>query len=149
MARTGISVEEVRQARDAVLLAGGHPSIDAVRAQLGHTGSKTTISRHLKALEAEDNRGLRSAKSISDALQELVAGLGERLHQEAAAHLAQAKERLEEPLRQRDAALNQLRQENAQHSAQMQRLQTELQAERLAHDDTRTQLLATTAENAR
>ncbi len=49
MARTGISKYLVQQARDAVVARGEHPSIDAVRVELGNTGSKSTIHRYLQA----------------------------------------------------------------------------------------------------
>jgi hypothetical protein len=48
MARTGIGKSEVQRARDRLLARHTHPSIDAVRAELGHTGSKTTIQRYLR-----------------------------------------------------------------------------------------------------
>jgi len=43
MARAGINKALVQRARDALLTRGLSPSIEAVRAELGHTGSKTTI----------------------------------------------------------------------------------------------------------
>lgn len=54
MARGGINKAVVQIARNALLARGLHPSIDAVRVELGNTGSKTTIQRYLKELgEAE------------------------------------------------------------------------------------------------
>ncbi|HHF8696646.1 TPA: DNA-binding protein [Klebsiella pneumoniae] len=46
MRRSGIYKAEVQRARQNLLAQGRYPSIDAVRAELGDTGSKTTI--HLK-----------------------------------------------------------------------------------------------------
>ena len=45
MARGGINKAVVQKARTALLARGEHPSIDAVRIELGNTGSKTTIHR--------------------------------------------------------------------------------------------------------
>ena len=59
MARGGITQPLVEDARNRLLARGVHPSIDAIRAELGHTGSKTTISRHLKAIEAKESSQLR------------------------------------------------------------------------------------------
>ena len=50
MARGGVNKAVVRIARDALLARGAHPSIDAVRVELGNTGSKSTIQRYLKEL---------------------------------------------------------------------------------------------------
>ena len=58
MARGGVYRTEVEKARNALLAEGKHPSVDAVRVALGNTGSKTTIHRHLKDLEADDNAGV-------------------------------------------------------------------------------------------
>lgn len=57
MARPGITYEEVAQAADALLAAGrvgpdGAPTLNALREQLGGTGSPNTIHTHLKAWKA-------------------------------------------------------------------------------------------------
>ena len=51
MRRSGIYKAEVQRARQNLLAQGRYPSIDAVRAELGDTGSKTTIHRYLKEIE--------------------------------------------------------------------------------------------------
>ncbi len=51
MARGGINKAVVKKARQAILARGEHPSIDAVRIEMGNTGSKTTIHRYLKELD--------------------------------------------------------------------------------------------------
>ena len=53
MARGGINKIVVQAARLAILARGENPSIDAIRIELGNTGSKTTIHRYLKELDAE------------------------------------------------------------------------------------------------
>ncbi|ENU0108210.1 DNA-binding protein [Pseudomonas aeruginosa] len=62
MARGGINKALVQKARQAILARGENPSIDAVRVELGNTGSKTTIHRYLKELD-DAERG-RDAGSI-------------------------------------------------------------------------------------
>ena len=57
MARSGITKREVQAARLALLKAGHHPSIDAIRIHLGNTGSKSTISRLVKEIEDEEGGG--------------------------------------------------------------------------------------------
>ncbi|CAH2795529.1 MAG: Tn4651 auxiliary cointegrate resolution protein T [uncultured Caballeronia sp.] len=81
MARIGLSRMDVKRARDALL---AHTSIDAIpiAIALGNTGSKTTIHRYLKELE-DEGAPLTRAGSLSDAIQDLMARLAVRLHEEA------------------------------------------------------------------
>lgn len=83
MARGGINKALVQRARQALLARGEHPSIDAVRAELGNTGSKTTIHRYLKELDASDPRQAGGHQPLSEELGDLVARLAERLREEA------------------------------------------------------------------
>ena len=53
MARAGIYKSEVVRARNNLLAMGRYPSIDAIRGELGNTGSKGTIHRYLKEIEEE------------------------------------------------------------------------------------------------
>ena len=69
MARSGLYKSEVKRARDALLAKGTNPSVDAVRVELGNTGSKTTIHKYLKELEEEDGGAGGRKASISETLQ--------------------------------------------------------------------------------
>ncbi len=89
MARGGISKVLVKQARDALLARGVNPSIDTVRIELGNTGSKTTIHRHLKELEEEEGTRLDDESLLSATLKDMVARLASRLHEEAHAIVEQ------------------------------------------------------------
>ncbi|MEC5207519.1 chromosome segregation ATPase [Vogesella perlucida] len=137
MARAGIYKSEVKKARDALLAQGKHPSIDAVRAELGNTGSKTTIHRYLKELEEEEGAGFGRGVAVSEAIQDLVGRLAQRLHEEAEARISELQARQAEQLAQRDAELAQLTRENDGFSAQLQRTEVALQAEQAAHEQTR------------
>jgi chromosome segregation ATPase len=88
MARGGIYKAEVIRARDKLLAMGRYPSIDAVRQELGNTGSKATIHRYLKEIEEEAGGKSGTKVAISEALQDLVARLAERLQMEADARIA-------------------------------------------------------------
>ena len=57
MARAGIYKSEVVRARNNLLAMGRYPSIDAIRGELGNTGSKGTIHRYLKEIEEEEGGG--------------------------------------------------------------------------------------------
>ena len=95
MARTGLYKSDVKKARDHLVGQGRHPSVDAVRVELGNTGSKTTIHKYLKELEEED--GGESAKApLSDALQDLVARLAAQLQEEAEERITTVRRETEE-----------------------------------------------------
>ena len=51
MARGGIYKSEVVRARQRLLALGRNPTIDAIRLELGNTGSKATIHRYIKEIE--------------------------------------------------------------------------------------------------
>ncbi|MEX5557089.1 DNA-binding protein [Pseudomonas rhodesiae] len=109
MARGGINKAVVQTARLAIIARGEHPSIDAVRIEMGNTGSKTTIHRYLKELDDSETRASITAAPIDDELSELVARLAQRL-----------KDKAQEPI---DLALAQFEQEKAALLAQLQTLQ--------------------------
>lgn len=83
MARGGINKALVQKARQALLARGENPSIDAVRVELGNTGSKTTIHRYLRELDAAEPIPAGNRQQLSEELGNLVAGLAERLREEA------------------------------------------------------------------
>ena len=91
MARGGINKVLVQRARDVVRSRGDYPSIDAVRIELGNTGSKTTIHRYLKELEEAEGSRLDDQALLSDTLKEMVARLAARLQEEARELVASAE----------------------------------------------------------
>jgi len=100
MARSGVYKWDVQAARDRLRQQGKHPSIDAVRAQLGNTGSKTTIHRYMQELNAEEELAAQGGKiNVSEALQALIAPLAERLSAEARAELEAVRTKFEEDRR--------------------------------------------------
>ncbi|MBC3917087.1 DNA-binding protein [Undibacterium sp. CY18W] len=88
MGRTGLHKTDVEKARNSIIAQGRHPSVDAVRIALGNTGSKTTISKYLRELEAESGGPVDRKTSISAALQNLVGQLAEQLEIEASSRIA-------------------------------------------------------------
>lgn len=109
MARGGINKAVVQTARLAILARGENPSIDAVRIEMGSTGSKTTIHRYLKELDESENRLTITEAPLDDELGELVARLALRL-----------KEKAQEPI---DLALAQFEQQRAALLAQTKTLE--------------------------
>lgn len=128
MARVGISKASVQQARQALLARGEHPSIDAVRIELGNTGSKTTIHRYLKELDGQPPAPLDTA-SLSAQLNCLVEQLAEQLNDEAQARLREAEAAFEAQREQLQAQVEVAQQALAAAQQQLQIQASALQAE--------------------
>ncbi|RMV06506.1 Cointegrate resolution protein T [Pseudomonas coronafaciens pv. coronafaciens] len=86
MARGGVNKALVQKARAALLARGDNPSIDAVRIEMGNTGSKTTIHRYLKELD----NAHAPTPDINEELSTLVAHLAQRLDEQAQERIDQA-----------------------------------------------------------
>jgi chromosome segregation ATPase len=80
MARAGVYFSDVKRARDSLIAKGRRPSIDAVRAELGDTGSKTTIHKYLRELDAEEGA---QGQPVSEAIQALITHLADQLKADA------------------------------------------------------------------
>jgi DNA repair exonuclease SbcCD ATPase subunit len=138
MARTGVYFSDVKKARDQLVAQGRHPSIDAVRAALGDTGSKTTIHKYMREIDAEEGA---KGQSVSDAILTLTTQLANQLKGEAVLEV--------ELVRTEMAELRKT------HDAQATALTEELAALRRQLDDVSNQLatsqsnLATTDEQLR
>ena len=91
MARTGLYKSQVKKARDSLLLSNRHPSVDAVRIELGNTGSKTTIHKYLKELEGEDGGAKGLQMTLSDELQNMISLLALQLQEEANRELVEVR----------------------------------------------------------
>lgn len=148
MARGGIYKTEVVRARNNLLALGRNPSIDAIRSELGNTGSKTTIHRYLKEIEEEE--GIHNGKKVaaSDAILDLSSRLAERLHQEADERIAALTDKHNEDLAKLNDIIAALRNEVDSFRGQSERLTLDLTAEKKAHADTQTKLQEEKLANA-
>lgn len=108
MARGGINKALVQKARAALLARGVNPSIDAVRVELGNTGSKTTISRYMQELESTDVRSQADPGRLSDELTAMVSQLLKRVLEEGNAALAQERLTHEQSIAARDQRVSEL-----------------------------------------
>ncbi|MGY3306362.1 chromosome segregation ATPase [Pseudomonas sp. PvR086] len=95
MARGGINRAIVQIARDALIARGVNPSINAVRVELGNTGSMTTIARYLGELEKVEPRPNERRERLSNELSGLVGQVLDRLLEEAAEEVAEARAELD------------------------------------------------------
>ncbi|GGY00660.1 DNA-binding protein [Pseudoduganella dura] len=139
MARAGLYKSDVKRARDALVAAGRHPSLDAVRIALGNTGSKTTIHKYLRELEAEEGTA-GAGSSLSDELQALVTGLAERLRVEADARIVTLQEEHNAQLQARIATEDGLKAQLTASHGQVQALERRLATEQHALIGTREEL---------
>lgn len=130
MARAGIYKSDVLQARNRLVKKGRHPSIDAIRIELGNTGSKGTIHRYLKEIEEEES-GTTSQVKASEAIQDLVSRLAERLELEAKERLVVAEARHAERLAELQAALDQRQQDLTAARAHLGQAETALAQEKV------------------
>ena len=75
MARGGINKALVSTAHKTLISRGENPSIDAIRVELGNTGSRSTIHRYLREIEEEASARLDDESLISQPIKELVGRL--------------------------------------------------------------------------
>ncbi len=109
MSRSGLTKSKVKQARDVLISQNKYPSVDAVRIELGNTGSKSTIHKYLKELEEDEEQGVGQNLSVSETIQNLVIRLAEQLHLEANIEIEKVKETYrinEEKLKQEVGSLH-------------------------------------------
>ncbi len=83
MARGGVNKALVSKARETLISRGENPSIDAIRVELGNTGSKSTIHRYLREIEEEASARLDDEALLSQPIKELIGRLASALKQEA------------------------------------------------------------------
>lgn len=114
MARGGINKAVVQTARLAILARGEHPSIDAVRIEMGNTGSKTTIHRYLKELDDAAEPVDATSEPIDDELAGLVARLAQRLKEQAQEPIDQARTQFDQQKKALDAQLAQAMEANTE-----------------------------------
>ena len=140
MARVGLNKFNVQQARDTLLARGVNPSVDAVRVELGNTGSKTTIHRYLKELEAEDATQLGDEALLSSALKEMIARMAAKLRDEALQRAEVANHAWQTEKTQLVAQLSATQTRLKELGADNAALATRLERESTAHDETKTRL---------
>lgn len=126
MARAGINKALVQRARDTLLARGDRPSIEAVRVELGNTGSKSTIMRYLQELQAAEPHP--PSIRLDDELQAFIGSLAQRLTADAQAAVAEDRARLQ----RQQAAYEHQRAIDLARMEQLQSVHQELGVERQA-----------------
>jgi len=147
MARAGVTKGEVQRARLALIKAGRHPSIDAIRIELGNTGSKATIFRHLKDIEAVEGDAGVPQGSVSEELLAFVTNLAGRLEFEAQERFDELKAGHAEEVRGLKEQLEKARGEARSGRSEAERSQVELATERTARQRVEAELAALRLEH--
>jgi phage-related protein len=148
MARGGVNKAVVQAARMAILARGENPSIDAVRIEMGNTGSKTTIHRYLKELDGGAERAEETAEPIDDELSGLVARLAQRLKEQAQEPIDQAREQFDRQRKALETQLDEAREANTELHQQYEIQSLALTQESDALLETRSMLQTEQTRNA-
>ncbi|NUU37310.1 DNA-binding protein [Pseudomonas sp. C2B4] len=149
MARGGVNKAVVQAARLAILARGENPSIDAIRIEMGNTGSKTTIHRYLKELgENPQAAQAAPAEPIDDELLALVARLAQRLKEQGQAPIDQAREQFESQRKGLETQLEEAREANTELHQQYEIQSLALTQESEALQETRALLQSEQTRNA-
>ncbi|WP_439878575.1 DNA-binding protein [Pseudomonas prosekii] len=148
MARGGVNKAVVQTARLAILARGENPSIDAVRIEMGNTGSKTTIHRYLKELDGGLQRTEEVAEPIDDELAGLVSRLAQRLKEQAQEPIDQAREAFEHQRKTLETQLDEAREANTELQQQYEIQSLALTQESDALLQTRSMLQTEQTRNA-
>ncbi len=142
MARAGVTKFDIQRARLVLIKAGRHPSIDAIRIELGNTGSKATIFRHLKEIEADEGGTGVPQETVSDELLASVTSLAGRLEFEAQERFDTLRAGHAEEQRRLTEQLEKARAESNAARSEAERSQVELSAERVARQRAEAELAA-------
>ncbi|MFT3930970.1 MAG: DNA-binding protein [Spongiibacteraceae bacterium] len=79
MGRIGVSEHQVFQAADQLAAEGIQPSVDTVRAELGNTGSRTTINKYLKLWRERKAHRDAAGANLSGHLRQVISDQAELL----------------------------------------------------------------------
>lgn len=148
MARGGVNKALVQAARLAILARGEHPSIDAVRIEMGNTGSKTTIHRYMKELDDGAEPTEEPSEPIDDELAALVSRLAQRLKEQAQEPIDQARAQFEQQRKDLEAQLHEAREANTELQQQYEIQSLALTQESAELHDTRSTLQTEQTRNA-
>jgi chromosome segregation ATPase len=139
VARTGIYFSDVKKARDQLVAQGRRPSIDAIRAALGDTGSKTTIHKLMRELDAEEGA---KGRPVSEAILALAGQIADQLKLEADGEVVTIRAQMGDMRAEHEASQAQLAQQLADVRKASDALAKELATSQAAGGDLQKQLHA-------
>jgi len=147
MARAGIYKSDVVRARSKLMAAGEYPSIDAIRVEMGNTGSKATIHRYLKEIEEEEGGAAGTRVAVSEAIQDLVERLAIRLNEEAEGRVNALQAQHAAQVTQQQDAVTAIKTEVQSTRLQLEQTQRALAEEKIIHAKTSEGLRTKTLES--
>lgn len=140
MGRTTVYRTDVEKARNALIARGINPSLDAIRIELGNTGSKSTIHKFLRELEGNEAAGGDQETMLGNEISDLVAKLAARLKLDADARVTEIRADAEQQLKASAEALAKERSETERLAGVVDRLEASLGDERAARAETNDRL---------
>lgn len=140
MAKTGIYKSDVKKARDSIMAQNKHPSVDAIRIALGNTGSKSTIHKYLKELEAENAHSHTTVTGLSEAIQNLISNLANQLVTEADARVKELSQALQQREKKLESELSSSNANNAELHNLIENLQSQIKLSNQTIEDQRDKL---------
>lgn len=155
MARAGILYSQVAKAAATLAAAGATPTVDAVRAALGGTGSKSTIAPMLKQWKAEhEGQAVAASTGLPADLLEAVKAVHQRLEAAAQAEVQQlraahdlARQEASRELEAERASGRQLRAEREALASELGQVKAALAHERDERQHAAVTIAALRAEN--
>lgn len=108
-----VTKSDIRTARTELLAAGKYPSRDAIRIQLGNRGSKSTIVKFMREIEAEEHGKEGTHASLSEPLLNTVSLLASTLRKESDEIVSQVETRMQSEIESRDHRIAELQKELA------------------------------------
>jgi len=155
MARAGILYSQVAKAAATLAAAGATPTVDAVRAALGGTGSKSTIAPMLKQWKAEhEGQAVAASTGLPADLLEAVKAVHQRLEAAAQVQVEQlraahdlARQEASRELEAERAAGRQLRAEREALASELGQVKAALAHERDERQHAAVTIAALRAEN--
>ena len=139
MARGGITYHSVAKAAQQLLDKGENPTVDTIRAQLGDTGSRSTIGPFLKqwkARHAEQSEG--AASGLPTGVLQAVKSLHESISAEAEARVELAQKEFQEKADALERQLQNIKQQLVEVASTRDGLADQLDQERVVSQALRT-----------
>ena len=123
--RLGITQAEVSKAADRLLSEGVRPTVDNVRAELGDTGSRTTINKYLKVWRGGREQRDAIDRDLGDHLLHVLKEQSQTL---VAALEATANAKYQAKTAQHETTIDELGKQIATSAAEITQLRTQLEA---------------------
>lgn len=145
MGRAGVTLLDIENAAQQLLGRGKTPTVDNIRELLG-TGSKSTITQHLKTWKSKNNE---AQGNLPSDLLSLVTGLWERLNDKAEQRITDTETASNKQIEEARQSLYQFQREHAELKIKFHELEELFSSERLSTQEYAKKLQQTEHEFAK